>query len=100
MRVDVLSLAAVKRAVDFLRAHGHDRHLLGAVMRLLRDRAVLGDDAIREGFEDLAAGRVVPVTDELLGGARGRLAGEEPIQVEQWSGFEFDTAPGSVLVSL
>ena len=65
-RVDVLSLVAVKRAVDLLREHGHDRNLLVAVMRLLRDRAVLAGDGVREGFEDLAAGRVVPLTDELL----------------------------------
>lgn len=65
-RVDVLSLVAVKRAVDLLREHGHDRNLLVAVMRLLRDRAALAGDGVREGFEDLAAGRVVPLTDELL----------------------------------
>ena len=66
VRVDVLSLVAVKRAVDLLREHGHDRKLLIAVMRLLRDRAVLAGDGVREGFEDLAAGRLVPLTDELL----------------------------------
>ena len=65
-RVDVLSLAEVKRAVDLLRDRGHDRSLLVAVMRLLRDRAVLAGDGVREGFVDLGAGRVLPVTDEFL----------------------------------
>lgn len=66
VRVDVLSLAAVKRALDLLREHGHDRGLLIAVMRILRDRAVLAGGGVREGFDDLAAGRVVPLTDDLL----------------------------------
>ena len=66
VRVDVLSLAAVKRALELLREHGHDRNLLVAVMRILRDRAVLAGEGVREGFEDLAAGPVVPLTDDLL----------------------------------
>jgi DNA-binding transcriptional ArsR family regulator len=65
-RVDVLSLAEIKRAVDLLREHGHDRNLLAAVMRLLRDRSALTGDGVRDGFTDLAAGRIVPVTEELL----------------------------------
>jgi transposase-like protein len=43
-RVNVLSLAEVKRAVDLLRQHGEDRNLLVAVMHLLRDRSVLAGD--------------------------------------------------------
>ena len=66
VRVDILSLVAVKRAVDLLRQHGHDRNLLAAVMRQLRDSAVLDGEGVREGIEDLAAGRVVPLTDEFL----------------------------------
>lgn len=66
VRVDVLSLAAVKRALDLLREHGHDRNLLIAVMRVLRDRAVLAGEGVSEGLEDIAAGRVVPLTDNLL----------------------------------
>lgn len=66
VRVHALSLAAVKRALDLLREHGHDRNLLLAVMRILRDRAVLAGEGVREGFEDLVAGRVVPLTDDLL----------------------------------
>jgi hypothetical protein len=62
-RVEVLSLAAVKRALDLLRKHGHDRNLLIAVMRLLRDRAALAGS--EEGFADLRAGRVVPLSDDL-----------------------------------
>ena len=34
--------------------------------RILRHRAVLAGEGVREGFEDLAAGRVVPLTDDLL----------------------------------
>lgn len=66
VRIEVRSLAEVKHAVDLLREHGHDRNLLVAVMRLLRDRAALGTAGAREGFEDLASGRVVPLTDDLL----------------------------------
>jgi len=65
VRVDVGSLAAVKHAVDLLREHADDRRLLADVMRLLRDRAALEGKGVREGF-DLAAGRVVPLTDDLL----------------------------------
>lgn len=65
-RIDVRSLAEVKHAVDLLREHGHDRNLLVAVMRLLRDRAALGTSGARDGFDDLASGRVVPLTDDLL----------------------------------
>lgn len=66
VRVDVRSLAEVKHAVDLLRELGHDRHLLIAVMRSLRDRAALEGEGVCEGFEDLAAGRLVPLTDDLL----------------------------------
>lgn len=66
VRVDVGSLAAVKHAVDLLREHADDRRLLADVMRLLRDRAALEGEGVRQGFDDLAAGRVVPLTDDLL----------------------------------
>jgi hypothetical protein len=66
VRVDLLSLVAVRRALDLLREHGHDRNLLAAVMRILRDRAVLDGEGVREALADLAEGRVVPLTDELL----------------------------------
>lgn len=63
-RVTFESLAAVKRALDEIRAHGDDRPLLMHVMRILRDRAALeGSDA---GFEDYRAGRFTRVTPELL----------------------------------
>lgn len=66
VRVDVGSLAAVKHAVDLLREHADDRRLLADVMRLLRDRAALEGEGVRQGFDDLTAGRVVPLTDDLL----------------------------------
>jgi hypothetical protein len=66
VRVDVLSLAVVKHAVDLLRQHADDRRLLADVTRLLRDRAALAGEDVRAGLEDLAAGRIVPLGDDLL----------------------------------
>lgn len=63
VRVGVLSLADVKRALDLIRRHADDRQLLVQVMRILRDRAALAGS--EEGFADLAAGRVVPIGDDL-----------------------------------
>lgn len=65
-RVDVLSLAAVKHAVDLLRQHADDPRLLADVMRLLRDRAALASEDVRAGLDDLAAGRIAPLGDDLL----------------------------------
>lgn len=64
VRINVLALADVKRALDLIRRHKDDRRLLVQVMRVLRDRAALA--GTEEGFADLAAGRVVPLTDDLL----------------------------------
>ncbi len=63
VRMDVLALADLKRAVDLIRANLDDRQLLVHVMRLLRDRAAL--EGADEGFEDYRAGRVVPLGDDL-----------------------------------
>ncbi|HXH56170.1 helix-turn-helix domain-containing protein [Iamia sp.] len=63
-RVDTLCLADVKRALDLIREHSDDRHLLADVHRVLRDRAAL--DGAEEGFADLRARRLVPLTDDLL----------------------------------
>lgn len=57
IRVDVVSLAAAKRAVDEIRAHSDDRHLLAEVARLLRDRAALAGADVEAGIEDLRSGR-------------------------------------------
>jgi hypothetical protein len=65
VRVGVLSLADVKRALDLIRRHAVDRQLLVQVMRILRDRSALTGS--EEGFADLAAGRVVPIGDDLRG---------------------------------
>jgi len=75
VRVDVRSLADVKRALDLIRRHKDDRRLLADVMRILRDRAALAGS--EEGFADLAAGRVVPVTDQLLDELRAMQRGQE-----------------------
>lgn len=64
-RVDLLCLADVKRAVDLLRAQGTDRDLLAAVYRRLRDAELINSGAFRAGMADLAAGRIVPVGDDL-----------------------------------
>lgn len=64
LRIEVLSLAEVKRLLDLIRRHKDDRHLLVQVMRILRDRAALAGS--EEGLADLAAGRVVPIGDDLL----------------------------------
>lgn len=64
LRVEVLSLADVKGPLDLIRRHKDDRQLLVQVMHILRDRAVLAGS--EEGFADLAAGRVVPLGDDLL----------------------------------
>lgn len=63
VRVSVRSLVDVKRALDLIRRHQDDRQLLTQVMRMLRDRAALG--GAEEGFDDLTAGRVVPIGDDL-----------------------------------
>lgn len=65
LRVDTLSLADVKRAVDLLRRHGRDRDLLSAVYRVLRDRDILETAGLEAAIEDVAAGRVVPIGDDL-----------------------------------
>jgi DNA-binding transcriptional MerR regulator len=75
VRISVLSLADVKRALDLIRRHKDDRQLLMQVMRLLRDRAALA--AANEGLADLAAGRVVPLTDELLDELKATKRGKQ-----------------------
>lgn len=63
VRVDLLALADLKRAVDLVRANLDDRQLLAHVVRLLRDRAAL--EGATEGFEDYRAGRTVPLGEDL-----------------------------------
>lgn len=65
LRIDVSSLAAVKRAVDLLRSNGHDRDLLAAISRRLRDQDPLESDGLAAGIEDVRAGRTVPIGDDL-----------------------------------
>lgn len=75
-RVTYDSLALAKHALDELRRHQDDRQLLIAVMRRLRDRAVLDDPLLDQALDDVAAGRLTPVRvedlDELIPGSRRR----------------------------
>ncbi|MGH8971720.1 MAG: hypothetical protein ACRD0C_00760 [Acidimicrobiia bacterium] len=75
-RVTYDSLALAKHALDEIRRHRDDRSLLMAVMRRLRDRAVLDDPLLDQALDDMAAGRVTPVRvedlDELIPGSRRR----------------------------
>ena len=70
VRVDVVSLAAAKRAVDEIRRHKDERHLLADVGRLLRDRAAMTGEGVAEGLDDFRSGRVTRLDrarlDELL----------------------------------
>lgn len=66
VRIDILALAETKRALDLIREHTDDAQFLVHVMRVLRDRAALQGEGVREGFDDLVAGRVVPLSDDLL----------------------------------
>lgn len=63
VRVDILALADLKRAVDLVRASLDDRQLLVHVMRLLRDRAAL--DGAGAGFDEYRAGKTVRLGDDL-----------------------------------
>jgi excisionase family DNA binding protein len=76
VRIDVLALADAKRALELIREHAKDGQLLIRVARILRDRAALDGEGVRKGSEDLAAGRVVPLSDDLLDeiAAKGRRA--------------------------
>jgi excisionase family DNA binding protein len=66
LRIDLLALADVKRALDVVREHADDRQLLIHVMRMLRDRDALDRDGVHQGVADVAAGRTVRLTDVLL----------------------------------
>jgi len=63
VRIDVLALAEVKRALDLVRRHVDDRRLLVHAMRILRDRTAI--EGSEEGFADLQAGRVAPLGEDL-----------------------------------
>lgn len=66
VRMEVLSLVDVKHALDLVRQHAEDRHLLAHVMRVLRDRVDLTSATLDEGIADLTAGRTIPLTDDLI----------------------------------
>lgn len=75
-RVDLSSLAAVKRTVDLVRMHGDDRHLLLGVLRHLRDGAAMA--GAEAGLDDLRAGRLVDVADDLRREIDQTRASREP----------------------
>jgi hypothetical protein len=54
--VQVRKIVAVRRALDPLREHGRERNLLAAVMRILRDCALLDGEGVREGSQTLPRG--------------------------------------------
>lgn len=64
-RVEVLSLADVKRLVDVLRSEGQNRDLLSAVYRRLRDSDLLASPGLEESIDDLRSGKTVPIGDDL-----------------------------------
>lgn len=68
--VTLTSLALAKRALDEVRSHSGDQHLLGEVFRVLRDRAVTEGEDLTAGLEDLRKGRRTTLTasklDELV----------------------------------
>ena len=65
-QVTLTSLAAAKRALDEVRAHSSDRHLLADALRVLRDRAALAGDDLSAGLADLHAGRRTTLTPPKL----------------------------------
>jgi hypothetical protein len=75
-RVTYRSLALAKHTLDELRRHQDHRPLLLAVMRRLRDRAVLDEALLHQALDDVAAGRLTPVRvedlDDLIPGSRRR----------------------------
>ena len=64
VRISYVSLAAVRGVLDQIRASGGERHLLDAVARRLRDRAVAAD--LTEAVGDLEAGRTRVVGEKDL----------------------------------
>lgn len=56
----------MRHALNLVRQHAADRHLLAQVMRVLRDRADLASMALDEGITDLTSGRTVPLTHDLI----------------------------------
>lgn len=57
-----------KRAVDEIRKHKDNRHLLADIGRILRDRAALTGEGVAEGLEDLRSGRVTRLDRARLDG--------------------------------
>ncbi|MHB1925072.1 MAG: helix-turn-helix domain-containing protein [Acidimicrobiales bacterium] len=64
VRISYVSLAPVRGVLDQIRASGGEPHLLGAVARRLRDRAVAAD--LTEAVGDLEAGRTRVVGEKDL----------------------------------
>jgi hypothetical protein len=54
----VASLAVAKRALDEVRKHKDDRHLLADIARILRDQAAMTGEGVADGLDDFRSGRV------------------------------------------
>jgi hypothetical protein len=57
VRIELSSLAAVKRAVDEIRKIQDDPQLIAYVYRVLRDRALLARPDVQQGLEEYRAGK-------------------------------------------
>lgn len=65
IRIELISLANVKAALDAIRTSADDRQLLVQVQRVLRDR--VASAGARDGMEDLRSGNERAIGDDLRG---------------------------------
>jgi hypothetical protein len=63
MRIELLSLASVKRALDAVRVGAHDAQFTAGVSRLLRDRAAF--DGAEDGLLEARSGTARPIGSDL-----------------------------------
>jgi DNA-binding transcriptional MerR regulator len=63
MRIELLSLASVKRALDVVRVGANDAQLAASVSRILRDRAAF--DGAEDGLLEARSGTLRPIGSDL-----------------------------------
>ena len=63
VRIELLALASVKRALETVRKAENDGQLLGSVRRLLRDQAILA--GAKEGLAQVESGDIRPIGPDL-----------------------------------